>query len=936
MRDTGLPPSPEFCFGQFTLLPAQRTLLCDGEPVRLGSRALDLLILLAERAGEVVSKEELMAHVWPKTIVEEGGLRVHMAALRKALGEGSSGVRYITNVPLRGYCLVAPTKQRSTQGPPGRVAMAALPASLPSSLTRLVGRETCIATLVDSLALRRLVTVVGPGGMGKTSVALAGAERLREHYADGAAFVDFASLADPQLIPGAVAAVLGIPLHSDDATRDIASALAGRSVLVVLDNCEHVVSVAASFVEALLGAAPQVHIVATSREPLRARGEWVQRLGSLPVPPEAGAPSYAQALAYPAFELFVERAMASHDGVNFQDADVALIAQLCRRLDGMPLAIELVAAQVAFFGLAGLVEKLDDRLSLPTLGHRTALPRHQTLRATLQWSYELLSPREQRVLRCLSVFRERFSLAAALEVAAAQGIDVAHVLMGLVSKSLVSAEPADAGVQYRLLETTRSYASERLAQSEDRHSVSRLHCRYCMEVVQQASVEIETLVPARWRERHGRKIDDVRAALDWAFGAGDDPLAGARLLAESPALWFGLWLVKEYTARLTQARAVLPGDAAGSRLDMQLSVEYGQASLAMRGGALESLQALARGADIAHELDDTSYSLRALWARFGGLLLRGDYVGALQDTERYGHVARHKNEAQAEYIYHRMKALCLHFLGNQVPALEHARLALHPAAAGIRNTNGNAYQFEHRSASLSQLARILWLRGFPEQAMQAARDAVETAKAADHALSLTYALSYAACPIALWCGADHAAQEYVDELQACTDSHSLVFWQSWPRLFQQVVAMRRQGSATQFFDERAIQISQVDTLATLHPAYLTQTAVQRAQDQLNAWCIPEIWRALGERALASHPHDTREGERLLRDALALSREQGAAAWTLRAATSLAALLQGRGEHGEASDLLGHALAHFQEGHDAVDVVRARQIAQHAQGAEIRQ
>jgi DNA-binding winged helix-turn-helix (wHTH) protein len=391
--------TPEYRFGPFLFQQARRVLLNAGEPVRLGSRAMDILAVLLEHAGEVVGKDKLMLRVWPNAVVEEGALRVHMTALRKALGEGQSGARFITNVPMRGYCLVAPVQRALARADIPAATPERIPhdlSALPAPLTRVIGRDDAIAAVHAAVAEKRLVTLVGPGGMGKTTVALAAAERLRSQHADGVRFVDLGALADGRLVASALATALGVPLRTEDPARDFVAWLVDRRMLIVLDNCEHLVAEAAAFVETLLAGARHVRVLATSREPLRARGEWVQRLASLKLPPSGAPLDYAQALAFPAFELFVERAAASLDGLAFGDGDVGTISSVCRRLDGMPLAIELVAAQVGFFGLAGLLSKLDDHLSLPTLGLRTALPRQQTLRATLEWSYRLLSPAEQR------------------------------------------------------------------------------------------------------------------------------------------------------------------------------------------------------------------------------------------------------------------------------------------------------------------------------------------------------------------------------------------------------------------------------------------------------------------------------------------------------------------------------------------------------------
>jgi predicted ATPase/DNA-binding winged helix-turn-helix (wHTH) protein len=911
-----------FSFGQFQLQPARRVLLDNGQPVRLGNRALDLLILLTERAGQVLSKEELIARVWPSTVVDEAGLRVHIAALRKLLGESRSGLRYIANVPLRGYCFVAPVTRSAPLAPHAgdESAAPARPAYLPPLLTRVIGRQDEVVSVMATVSARRLVTLVGPGGIGKTTVAVAAAERLRPQYPDGVRFVDLASLADPELLPSAVAAAFELRLGAEPPAVAVTQWLAGKGVLLLLDNCEHVIDAAALFIEQLLSGAPGVHVLATSREPLRARAEWVLRLNSLLAPPADAEITYAQALEYSAFELFVERAMASADGLVFADADVAPIALLCRKLDGIPLAIELVSARIRVFGLQGLIAKLDGRLALPTQGHRTAMPRHQTLRTTLDWSHDLLSSEEQALLRRLSVLRERFSLESALAVAGGSAADTTEALMNLVAKSLVAADPGEAAVHYRLLETTRSYAAERLEASGEQAEVARRHALHCLDLLKLSAAELERDLPARWRERNSHRIDDIRAALNWTFGPQGDPELGARIAAESAPLWYGLWLVNEYLSRTEQAIARLPAADIGGRLDMRLALAFGEASTAIRGCTPESLAAAARCLTIARQLNDSYHQTGALWLNFGGHALLGDYRAALEATEDFGNVARDSGDAMAVFMYHRMKALCLHLLGRQIEALSHAQRALHPSTVGIRQLQINPYQFDHRTAALTQLARILWLHGCPDQAMRAAENAVATAKAVDHALSLTYALAYAACPVALWRGDTERAQVHARELLECTRSNSLLFWESWGQLYRQVLqdpAAPREGS---------FNAGHLDMLATLRADAADARVLQRADAGLNAWCAAEVLRVMGERALAEDA-DAEAGERLLRRALSLAQDQGAHAWALRAATSLAHALQASGRAAEGKQLLLAALAPITEGFGTRDVAVAMALVE---------
>ncbi len=876
-----------FVFGQFSLIPSRRSLLDGDEPVRIGSRALDLLSLLVERAGEVVTKDELIRHAWPRTVVDEAGLRVHIAALRKALGESHSGIRYIANVPMRGYCFVVPVQRIAPQAPGAVAGLAAISTTIPPRLSRLIGRDETVNATEQTVLQRRFVTVVGPGGMGKTSVALAAVDRLAPHFEHGVIFVDLAGMLDANAVPGAVAAAMGIQLPANDAVAGIINWLGTRQVLVVLDNCEHVVDAAAVLAERLIGGTHKVYVLATSREPLRARGEWVQRLNSLDWPPLGTPVSYEKALTYPAFELFVERAMASLDGLSFSDADVPDIAYLCRSLDGMPLALELVAARVGMFGLRGLVERLDGHLLLPTLGHRTAMPRHQGLRATLDWSHGLLTPSEQRLLRRLSVFRERFTLEAAAGVTSVtdmERMEVTPLLMNLVAKSLVVAEPGGDSVSYRLLQTTNSYATERLSASGELADIRRRHAVYCLTQLDTVARDSEVLQPARWRERHGRRIDDLRAALDWAFDDGGDIELGVALLARSPTLWFGLAMAHEYMRRLEKVPQPLPQACSGGALEMHLHLVKGQVIIAVVGPAGEGEESLRTANALAQTLGDEQTQVRSLWSMFSLYALRGDYVQARNASQRLGDVARAAGDRGAEFVHHRIMALCQHFLGEQADALRHVRLALEPEAIALQPAQGTLFHLDHRAAGLTQLARILWLQGQSGAAIQAANDAMEAARDVDHALSLTYAMTYAACPIALWCGHDDEAERLVNALQACVEESQLLFWYSWPPLFRAVLASRRSEEVV--VDVSRLHSSHIDTLPTLQPGLVDQAALERVRGGSNVWAAPEILRVHAESLLESDPD---QAKNLLEEALSLSQKQGAYAWVLRCSTSLAKL-----------------------------------------------
>jgi predicted ATPase len=464
-----------FVFGPFRLLPAKRVLLQDGRPVQLGGRAFDLLACLVQHAGRVIANDELMAQVWPNIHVDENTLRVHIAALRRTLDDGSSGNRYIANAPGRGYSFVTPVSRERVDSADTMSAAHRPASNLPISLTRVIGRDEIIASLAAQVRARRFLTILGPGGVGKTTVAVAIAEALADAYADGIRFVGLGSLVEPALVSATVLAAFGGTPTESDATMSLTTLLRDKRVLIVLDNCEHVVQPAAALAVTLLQAVPGVAILATSREALRAEGEWVQRLPSLAVPAKEERLSAAEALTFAAVQLFNERAMASVNGFVLTDEEVPVAVDICRRLDGIPFAIELAAARMDVYGLRGLATLITDRLLLAARGRRTAQPRHQTLSALLDWSYDLLSETEAAVLRRLSVFADDFSLDAAKAVAGdIAGAALTDQLVGLIQKSLIVADLADDGTRYRLLTTTRLYALEKLrAAGEERHAVER-------------------------------------------------------------------------------------------------------------------------------------------------------------------------------------------------------------------------------------------------------------------------------------------------------------------------------------------------------------------------------------------------------------------------------------------------------------------------------
>jgi predicted ATPase/DNA-binding winged helix-turn-helix (wHTH) protein len=471
------PAEHEISFGPFRLLPTRRLLLEGNEPVHLGSRALDLLIALIEHPGEVVRKSELIARVWPHVSVVEGNLKLHIAALRRALADGQAGNRYISTVCGRGYCFVAPIIRSVRPLSATARRLATEPSSnLPVPLTRVIGRDEVISRISSQLTHHRLITLVGTGGIGKTSVAVATAERLANNYEHGVWFVDLTAIKDPRLLAATISSSVGLDVPAEAASAELLSFLSDKRMLLVLDNCEHLIEGAALFAMRVLRAAPCVQILATSREPLSVEGERLHHVQSLEFPPVLPGLGAAEALEYPAIQLFVERAASILGEFKLRDIDVAIVVDICRKLDGIPLAIELAGASIDALGFQGVASRLDNPLRLPATRCRSAAPRHNTLRSSLDWSYSLLTEEEQRALRRLSVFAGSFTMDAAAAVAAdpnyTKGETVDRVV-ALVAKSLVAADASASGARLRLLATTRAYTLEKLAESGEFDSIAR-------------------------------------------------------------------------------------------------------------------------------------------------------------------------------------------------------------------------------------------------------------------------------------------------------------------------------------------------------------------------------------------------------------------------------------------------------------------------------
>jgi predicted ATPase/DNA-binding winged helix-turn-helix (wHTH) protein len=938
-------------FGPFRLLAAQRLLLEGDTPVRLGSRAFDILAALIERAGEVVGKEELIGRAWPQTFVEDANLKIQVSALRRALGDGQGGRRYVVTVPGRGYNFVAPVTQEEPPGaaPPSTIAPAGLH-NLPLAATRVIGREEVVATLVSRLSRERLLTIVGPGGIGKTTVALAVAERMIADYEHGVWLVDLAPLGDPRLVPSAVATVLGLEIRTENPLPGLVAALRDRRMLLLLDNCEHVIDATASLAAAVLTGVPRVNILATSREPLGVAGERVHRLGPLGSPPTSSGLTAAEAATFPAVQLFVERVTAIVEDFALTDANAPLIVEICQRLDGLPLAIEFAAPRVEVLGIEGLAAGLDHSLPLLTARRRTAMPRHRTMRAVIDWSYGLLRADEQLFFRGLGIFAGGFTIEAAAAVTI-QAADIPYEaldrLADLVAKSLVAADVSEAKPRFRLLDIASAYAIEKLDESGDRKRLARRHAEHYRNLFERAEGEAAARPADEWLVEYAREIDNLRAALDWAFSPDGDGSIGVALATAAVPLWMRLSLPEECRGRAERALAALgAGASRDARHEMKLHAAVGASLIYSRGaGSPEASMAYTRSLEIAESLDDAEYRLRALWGLYTYHTVSGRYRVALELAQRFHALAAERPDPNDRLTGEGMIGVTQHFLGDLPSARRHLEHVLVGYVAPDQTSHIVRFQTDQRVVWRVILARVLWLEGFPDQATRAAHSTVEDAHAVNHTISLCQALAHAACPLALLTGDLAAAEHYSTMLLDHSTRFALAFWGAWGRSFQGVLVIQRGDVITGLrllragFDEIGeggfaifwlIAILMAEALGragqNAEGLGAIEEAIARAEHTEERWAMAELMRVKGELLLSQGaPGAAAAAQDLFRQALDWARQQGALSWELRAATSLAGLLHHQGRPADAIACLQPVYDRFSEGSGTVDLITAKQF-----------
>ena len=930
----------------------RRELRSRGAPVVLGHRAFEIVEVLAQAGGQLVSKDDLMERIWPGAIVGDNTLHVHISAVRKALGPDRGMLKTSSG---RGYRLLGSWTARhgeATEAPsvpqPRDQRAGRPPTNFPGMVASIIGRSTAVQQVRDLVSAYRVVTLTGAGGIGKTALAMKAARGLLADYEHGAWLVELASLSDAALAPSTVAGVLELKLGGEWVTAEsLARGIGDRHLLLVLDNCEHLVDAVANLVEVVTRLCPRTTVLATSREVLRIQGESVYRVPALGVP-TVGQEVPDSILGYSAVELFVTRAKALDAGFSAPPQDLSSIAEICRQLDGIPLAIEFAAARAAFVGTQQVAAGLRDRFALLTSGRRTATPRHQTLRAALDWSYQLLSKEEQRLLRHLAVFPAGFTFEAAEVVGGIGRGDhsVVEELSSLVSKSLCERINSTPLTRWRLLETIRAYALEELTRNGEYPGAARCHAEYFRDLVSQVATGSRAWLSSDDVARCSGELDNVRAALDWTFSPDGDAGIGAGLTVAFAPIWQMLSLMGECRARVERLLATGPPDIHLSRAaELRMWIAYAEA-LAMTFAPVErSRAALKKLLDLAAGIDDAELQAGLLYMRWSVEFMSGDHGAALSSARQLTAITSSGGDTM-RLAGDRILGASLLCAGKLTDAQDHLQRVVDLYAAPSGGHHSLLFRRDPRVLARVRLARVLSLRGYMDRASAEARSSFEMAQSSGAGITVCWAAHDALCPIALMTGDSAAAEGAVAAMSDWATRLDATLWQKMATGWKGTLLIKRGEFArgveliSQTLDaceQSGWQVGYVQFLGCLAEGLAELGHFEEAGSKLERaitwadrneedWYRAELLRMKGELLLQQSKSQLAiEAENCFGTANEIARGQGALFWELCIVVSLARLRLRQGRPDEVRQLLAPVYDRFTEGFDTPILRAARTL-----------
>jgi predicted ATPase/DNA-binding winged helix-turn-helix (wHTH) protein len=948
-------PQEIYEFGRWKIDVTRRDLRAHDVPVPIGGRAFDILEVLLRSGGNLVTNDDLMNRVWPGGIVGENTLQVHMSAIRRAFGPDRN---ILTTISGRGYRLLGQWTPRSRTAPVDpAVVLPARPVpgptrsgNLPLISSELFGRIPELRQVEDLLSVSRMITLTGTGGIGKTRLAIEVARNLLAEFGGDVWFLELAPLSDASLIPSIVAAGLQLSMVLGSiSVASIANAIGDRRLLLIIDNCEHIIEAAAELAEAILRGCPRAVIIATSREILRIDGEHVVRVRPLDVPPpDQYRPDIL--LGQSALQLFVARACATSSEFSLHASDLDAVAEICRRLDGIPLAIEFAAPCAATIGVDRVLSLLDDRFTLLIRGRRTVLPRHRTLRATLDWSYELLPDEERRVLNALAVFVGGFTFdAAAAVVGGASSVlpILEESIANLARKSLIALHGAVTPTRWVLLETVRAYALEKLLESGVARETVRRHASYYRDLLVRTGHESHQTTTGSVGY-YVQEIHNVHAAIDWAFSQDGDIALGVSLTANFAPVWLQASLMSECQHCVERALDALSSDDRDSNLhdELLLFSALGSALINTVGHGPEAQAAWERALARAERLGDIDNSLCVLARLWSNQLTVGEFGQALALADKYRHLVSRGTNPVDHLVVDRMAAFSLHFQGDQTNARQHLERMLASFECAADQSHILRFHFALDITARIRLAVILWLQGFPDRAMQIVEESVTDAITSGSINTLVGTLAHGALRIALANGDLSAAERFVTMLVNYVTKHEFKGYQGIAQCCRGVLLVKRDeldGGVRVLHDTLSDPVVarwalwvpgfQCDLAEAYSLAGSTELGLATIEDALGRteglgqkWCLAELLRLKGWLTLQrGAPEDCAVAVSLLRRSIDIARDQGTLSWELRAATTLAKIWRGLQRTQEAREVLAPVYDRFTEGFATVDLLAARTL-----------
>jgi predicted ATPase/DNA-binding winged helix-turn-helix (wHTH) protein len=945
IQQIGSPSAIRLRFGPFELNVAERSLRKANQVIPLGGRAYDILIALLENAGEVVGKAELTARAWPDVTVEEGSLRVHLSALRKALGDGQFGNKYIASVQGQGYSFIAPVA-RLPADHDRRNASAGI-SNLPPALGRMVGRNAVVLEIQGLLQTgQRLITILGAGGIGKTTVALSVGHGALADFSGAAFFVDLSTVNDQEHLIEAIASAVGLGPQLADPKEALLNFLRPRKVLVILDSCEHLIGKTAEIAGYIFQNAPDIYVLATSREALHVPGEHVLQLCPLDCPPDRPGLTASEVIAYPAVRLFAERVSARRGEFSLRDDEAPMVAEICRKLDGIALAIELAAGRAAIFGVRNTVARLGSRLDLLKFGRRTANPRHQTLIAMLDWSHDHLSEIERVLLRRVAIFVGQFTPEAALAVAEEAGIDeseIAGALGNLVDKSLIGVWTSSQGPCYRLLDTTRAYALEKLAASGEQDSIAGRHASFSIRMLESNPVDLLDLEFTDAAANAVRNyLGNIRAALEWSFGPNGDDLTAIGLAAAASQLFLAKSLFVECRGWMERAIDRMAADC-DPRDQMEIHASLALSLMFTAGNSERVREAFNTALTLAERLEDTYQQLRLLSGLSMYLHRTIDAAGSLEIALRAESVAKTTGNPEDAALADAMLGAAYYMLADHVRAPEYLERALHRSPAS-RRFNATQYLFDLRSTSLFNLTRSHWFAGNLDRAGAYAERTIEEVGRSNHPIALSRAFIQT-MPFYFWIGHLGKVERNLSELELIAEKYSLEPFRAvavglrgrhliragqtmdgirhLQDSLEKLQVLRYEMLVTDFVSELAVSLAKqnqrTEALALIDSSIATQIGLKRPLH------LPALFLAKGMTLVCGEARQIGSAEECFEEAVALAGRQSALSFELRAGLELARLWIDRGQVRSAHDLIGPIYNRFTEGLATPDLVLARQI-----------